>query len=129
MSDAGPTGAPPGGPPVGSLAEEAAKLAEALQDFTRNRGSGWARTADAHLATGSAECRLCPVCRLIALARDTGPEVADHLADATASLLQAVRVVAEGYRDREASPEGRTAGEGPDREHITLIDEEDLPWD
>ena len=95
MTDAG------AGP--GTLAEEAARLAEALQDWaTTHAGtptSGLLGALDDHVATGSTECRLCPVCRLIAVARDAGPDVTRHLSDALVSGLQAVRLLAEAYRD------------------------------
>ena len=64
---AGATGA--GGP--GSLADEAGKLFEAVQEWLAERSGG----AGERIATGSAECQLCPICRLIGLLRATNPEV------------------------------------------------------
>ena len=89
--------------PLGSLAEEAAKLFAAFGDLGREQGASWGRQAagaadlagrlahdvDAHLATGSEECRYCPVCRIISVVRQTSPEVRAHLGDAAGSLLQA----------------------------------------
>jgi len=64
----------------GSLAEEARRLMEALDG----------RLHDS-IATGSAECRVCPVCRVIALARDRDdPDIRralEALGDAAASVL------------------------------------------
>jgi hypothetical protein len=75
----------------GPLAEEAAKLAETL--------SKWASSGFAHsLLNGvgeSAECKVCPLCQLIRLAQGSRPEVFEHLADASASLLAALRAAVE----------------------------------
>lgn len=96
---------PPGrtGEPVGTPAEEAAKLLGALADWAKDQGSdlgtgvaglaGHAATAardvDGHLATGGAECTYCPICRAVHAVRQTSPEVRAHLASSAASLLQA----------------------------------------
>jgi hypothetical protein len=88
---------------VGSVAEEAAKLLHALQDWAKESGAEYAGAAvsaaegaasavhqiDEHIATGSAECSYCPVCRVISAARETSPEVRQHLATAATSLLHA----------------------------------------
>ena len=61
--------------------------------------SEWARSAigDAPIATGSAECKLCPVCQLLALMRRTQPETFAHLADASSSLAAALRTVIDTH--------------------------------
>ena len=71
----------------GTAAEEASRLFEAVQEWARRSSA----QASAHVATGSAECQLCPVCQLISLLRDVRPEVATHLADAASSLAAALR--------------------------------------
>ena len=72
----------------GPLAEEAAKLAEVL--------SGWISSGFAASGMGeSAECRVCPVCQLLRVAQGSRPEVFEHLADASASLLAALRAALE----------------------------------
>ena len=83
--------------PVGSVAEEAAKLFGALSGWAREHGDGVSAMADSlsdevheHLATGSAECAWCPVCRTITAFRQTSPEVRAHLASAASSLMFAV---------------------------------------
>lgn len=106
-----------GGEPVGSVGEEAAKLFGALSDWARDQGgehlgAGFpgatgatgaagaaggmgqalgdaARRAEEHLATGGADCRWCPVCQVIAVVRQTSPEVRTHLSTAAGSLMQA----------------------------------------
>jgi predicted PhzF superfamily epimerase YddE/YHI9 len=88
---------------VGSVGEEAAKLFGALSDWARTQGTDYAGTAtgaagafaqavngvNEHLATGSAECRYCPVCQAIHLVRQTSPEVRAHLSLAASSLMHA----------------------------------------
>ena len=83
--------------PVGSVAEEAAKLFGALSGWAREHGDGVSAMADSlseevheHLATGSAECAWCPVCRTVAAVRHTSPEVRAHLTSAVSSLMLAV---------------------------------------
>jgi hypothetical protein len=101
MSETGGTGDGRPHDPVGSVAEEAAKLLGALSGWARTHGSeaghnvADAATAafheiDEHIATGSAECRYCPVCRVVHVVRECSPEVRTHLALAGANLMQAV---------------------------------------
>lgn len=73
--------------PVGSLAEEAAKLLGALAgaDFA----SQALRDVDEHLGAGADECRYCPLCRTVHAVRRASPEVRTHLATAASALLQA----------------------------------------
>ena len=88
-------------PAPGSVAEEAAKLVEALSDWARGAAGG-----ELPLATGSEECTLCPVCQLLALARRTQPETFTHLADAANSLVAAVRTVVETHHHASAGRGG-----------------------
>jgi hypothetical protein len=88
---------------IGNVSEEAVKLFGALSEWARDHGSdlgqGLAGLADQaaqaaqdvndHLATGSAECTYCPVCRTVHAVRQASPEVRAHLATAASSLLQA----------------------------------------
>src|ERR1700710_2886818 len=87
----------------GPLAEEAAKLAEVL--------AGWVSGGlSSPLLAGlgdSAECKMCPVCQLLRLVQGSRPEVYGHLADASASLLAAVRAAVE------SSEASWTAGRRP----------------
>ena len=92
---------------VGSLGEEAAKLLGALSGWAREHAgdageglSGLAAQAAAsahdlneHLATGAAECTVCPVCRTVHAVRQLSPEVTAHLTSAMASLAQAAAAV------------------------------------
>jgi len=77
----------PAGPPLGSAAQEAARLFAAVEDWAR------ARTAvptGGHGPEGTT-CGVCPVCSGIALLRDVRPETVEHLLDAAASVVAAVR--------------------------------------
>jgi hypothetical protein len=100
---------------VGSAAEEAARLFTALEDWARTRAS--ALLDDEHLATGSAECRVCPVCQAIGTLRHVRPDAVEHLLDATASLVAALRAAA-------VPPSGEPAP-GPRVERIRVQEEED----
>jgi hypothetical protein len=79
--------------PVGSVAEEAAKLLGALSGWAKEHGDGLAsfgEEVNEHLATGAPECTWCPVCRTLAAVRQTSPEVRAHLTSAATSLMLAV---------------------------------------
>lgn len=98
--------------PVGSVAEEAVKLLGALQGWAKENAQDASSAAagassmftafNEHIATGGEECRYCPVCQLISVAREVSPEVKQHLSSATASLLQAVvaALASRGEDDR-----------------------------
>jgi hypothetical protein len=77
----------------GVAAEEAARLFEAVQEWARRSSA----SASAHVATGSAECQLCPVCLLIGVLREARPEVAGHLLEAVGSLAAAVRAAVAAH--------------------------------
>ena len=105
--------------PVGSVGEEAAKLFGALSDWARDQGGEYAGSATGaagafanavkdvkdHVATGSDDCRYCPVCQVIHVVRQTNPEVRTHLAVAASSLMQAAAgVLATHVPDRQSAP-------------------------
>jgi hypothetical protein len=111
----------PGGAhePVGSVGEEAAKLFAALSGWARDQGADYAGSAagaaaamsdtlhdlNAHIATGSEECKYCPVCQVIHLVRTTSPEVKAHLAVAASSLMHAAAgVLATQVPSEKTSP-------------------------
>ncbi len=70
---------------VGSPTEEAAKLLAAAQEWARGRFD------DEHLATGSAECQVCPLCQGVAALRHVRPDTIEHLLDAAASVVAALK--------------------------------------
>ena len=79
-------------PPHGTVAEEAAKLAEAAHLWLVARSA-----ADESGPAGDQpeppECRGCPVCRVRRAVSELNPEVYAHLADAAASLGAALRAL------------------------------------
>ncbi|HWB66537.1 MAG TPA: DUF5304 family protein [Mycobacteriales bacterium] len=105
-----------GAPGHGPLADEAAKLAEAIAEWARGATSGL------NLPIGdAAECRLCPFCQLLAVLRRTQPETFGHLADASSSLIAALRTVVErheaaGHRNGGVQRIDLDPGEGLDHE-------------
>ena len=87
-------------PPVGSAAEEAARLLAAAEEWVRNHTGGHLDG----LATGAPECTVCPLCQGIAAVRGVRPETVEHLLDAAASFVAALKTTVTG-----------TAGPGPAR--------------
>jgi hypothetical protein len=77
----------------GPLAEEAARLVEAIGEWARGAVGDVAGSA----SSSGPECQICPVCQLLALVRRTQPETFSHLADASASMLAALRTVVERH--------------------------------
>jgi hypothetical protein len=75
---------------VGSAAEEAARLFAAMEGWARSRAGHL--FDEEHLATGSPECQFCPVCQGIGALRHIRPEAVEHLLDAAASFVAALRV-------------------------------------
>lgn len=128
----------PGDPhEVGSLGEEATKLLGALSGWAREHAgdageqlselaahaAASAHDLNDHLATGSAECAVCPLCRTVHAARQLGPEVTGHLSAAMASLVQAAAALMATV-EQHAPGDGRGAADGPAAgvEHIDLDD-------
>lgn len=81
--------APPGSAPLGSAAEEAGRLFAAVEDWARTRTGGL--LDGEHLATGAPECSVCPLCQAVHALRQVQPETVEHLLDAAASVLAALR--------------------------------------
>lgn len=114
---------------VGSLAEEATKLFGALNGWARDQGDGLgdsvsgltghavsaAHDLNDHLATGSAECTVCPVCRTVHAVRQLSPEVKAHLTSAAASLVHAAAGILATAAPASSSHRGGV-------EHIDLDD-------
>ncbi|MEV5571151.1 hypothetical protein AB0L06_13970 [Spirillospora sp. NPDC052269] len=73
----------------------------------------WAQVLaeEPHVATGAPECRNCPVCRAIALARESGPDVRRHVEQAGRSLLAALSDVVAAYGRTRS---GRSGGDTTD---------------
>jgi hypothetical protein len=74
---------------VGSAAEEAVKLFAAVEDWARRKAGHV--LDEQHIATGSAECQVCPVCQGIGVLRHVRPEAIEHMLDAAASFVAALK--------------------------------------
>ncbi len=90
---------------VGSAAEEAAKLFAAMEDWTRRKAGHL--LDEEHVATGSAECQVCPVCQGIGALRHVRPEAVEHLLDATASFVAALKAALAQPPEAEPEPARR----------------------
>ena len=99
-----------GRPPVGSAAEEAARLFAAAEEWVRTRSGGHLDG----LATGAPECTVCPVCQAVTALRQVRPETVEHLIDAAASFVAALRTTVSGHVP--PSPGARP----PDVQHIDI---------
>ena len=90
------------GEPVGGPAQEARRLVEALSEWASNRLG----PAQEHLATGSPECQICPVCQVISALRGDRPEVLARLGDAWTAFLG---VLTDPSREQTASTPSEAA--------------------
>jgi hypothetical protein len=143
--------------PIGSVAEEAAKLFAVLQQATSEAKHQHSAAADeppqpeyevraeeqpehehGTADRGGPECQWCPVCQLIAKVRTTSPETIEQLSTAAAGVLGSLRslleAAAEAARQARADAESRTAGSQepePARSPVDRIDvsEDPEPWD
>lgn len=123
---------------VGSLADEAARLADAARTWARGEAPGRASAAVGHMATGDAACCVCPVCTVIVLLRGERPELTGRLAESLAGLvtagqglLETLSAVTAEVRE-QATPNGNPQAASQDPEppasrvqRIALDDEED----
>lgn len=96
--------------PVGSAAEEAARLFSAAEDWVRHRAAGL--KDGEHLATGATECLVCPLCQAVSALRQVKPETVEHLLDAAASFVAALRTT--------VVPEPGAAARRPGVQHIDV---------
>jgi hypothetical protein len=117
---------------TGSAREEAERLVAAAlaaasvaaRGIARNASplAGVAGTAErllaggtgGHVATGSAECCVCPLCRAIAAVRDPSPELALKLASGASDLASGLTGVLRSVSDLvSATPAGRSRPGAP----------------
>jgi Family of unknown function (DUF5304) len=115
---------------LGSIADEAAKLVEAVQNWARGVGaeSGSAAGPLAEFlaagAGGSPSCRFCPVCQLVSTVREVRPETVQDLLEVGTSLLASMRTLIERqereWSSRPAAPVQHIDIDEPD------IDEPDI---
>ena len=138
--------------PVGSVAEEAAKLFAVLQQAAHTQGGPAGEKPREHADEVPAgekdehslgpDCQWCPVCQLIHRVRTTSPETIEHLSAAAAGVLGSVRSLleeaAEVARQARTDAEARVAKaaeeqdkDGQARSSVDRIDvsEDPEPWD
>ena len=89
---------------LGTAAEEAARLFAAVEDWARTRAGSL--LAEDHLATGAPECSVCPLCQAITAARSVRPEAVEHLLDAAASVVAALRTAVSTPEPGSRAPRG-----------------------
>jgi hypothetical protein len=115
--------------PVGSVAEEAAKLFALLQ-------KGDPGEHPEHRL--GPECQWCPICQLLAVVRQAKPETVDHLASAAAGVLGSLRALLDAAT--ESARQARAASQEPDPKDESPTDgqagvdridvsEDPEPWD
>lgn len=148
MSDSGSGRGRTGDEPVGSVAEEAARLLGALRDWSRESSSAYGGDADSavsgaadamrnlteNMATDGRECRYCPLCQAISAIRGTNPEVRQHLSTAATSLMHAAAKlletqVPEGDHGDSGSGRARPSGGRARRDPAQKIDLSDDSWE
>ncbi|MEU6413359.1 DUF5304 family protein [Microbispora sp. NPDC046933] len=130
--------------PLGSAAEEAMKLLDAVQRrMGREFGKGLVKGGvsgfgSAFGGAGAAGrggdvwseavsedhdeyvCRACPVCRVIAARREAGGDVTDHLIAAGGELFAAFRQAVDALQRPPSRPAGERRSGEPKVEHIDL---------
>jgi len=123
--------------PVGSVAEEAAKLFAVLQDAA----GAHPVEEDKHEHKLGPDCVWCPVCQLIHRVRNTSPETIEQLSSAAAHVLGSLRSLLEAAADaarqarEDAASRSSAAEEEPAQEatrsRVDRIDvsEDPEPWD
>ena len=132
--------APPGSGPVGSVAEETARLLDALLAAVPGPAvdpptapvcpSCGGREADDRTEAPPpppppSTCRLCPVCQLLQVAQAVRPDLVDRLADLAGAVTELLRDVAVARR-AEHSP-GPADGPRPESGHASpSVDVEDI---
>ena len=80
--------------PLGSAAQEAGRLMDALREWLDARG-----VPETPIATDSAECRACPICLGLGAIREHHPEVVEQLGRAAEAMIAAVRAVVADHED------------------------------
>jgi hypothetical protein len=121
--------------PIGSVAEEAAKLFAVLQNAA-NDAPPADETAEHEHKLGP-DCVWCPVCQLIHRVRNTSPETIEQLSTAAAHVLGSLRSLLEAAADaarqsrEDAASRSSPPEEEPARSRVDRIDvsEDPEPWD
>lgn len=111
--------APDAAPPAGEYdaADESAEDVCSQCGASRDHTPGGATSRDGT----SSSCRLCPLCRGIALLRSVRPETVDLLADLAVSVAASLRDVAARSRASDPTSSARsTSGDPPGAERVSV---------
>jgi len=114
--------------PLGTAAQEAARLVESLSGWWREGGHADDQQADDQRAEGgasvdgdasagrasSARCRYCPWCRAVSATQHVRPEVLQHLVAAAESFAEALRELSRPTADGAAHDDPRCPASGHD---------------
>ena len=106
-------------PESGPLADEAAKLIGAAQEWL-HRVVG--DPATARIANNSPECCWCPLCQLIATLRGDRPELTERLSETRAAFAGLLRALADAAATAGAPTEHAPR---PSRTHRIDLDADD----
>ena len=71
---------------------------------------------------GEGSCAYCPFCAAISVARETRPEVVDHLANAAREFLIAAGMLLEDVGSRLGGDEGAAQPDGAQKATVRRID-------
>lgn len=123
---------------VGSVAEEATRLLEALGRPQAHRPTDEAtgdehRTSESehvHVAMGDAEtCTWCPVCRSVSALRGVSPETLSRLADLATTAATLLSELSARHTESSGTDDDARSTRTPrtPTEPITVVDEEDTP--
>ncbi|TDW23364.1 hypothetical protein [Kribbella kalugense] len=123
--------------PVGSIAEEAAKLFAVLQNAAGDEPPPADSADEKHEHKLGPDCVWCPVCQLIHRVRNTSPETIEQLSTAAAQVLGSLRTLLEAAADaarqsrEDAAPRSPQPDEETNRPRVDRIDvsEDPEPWD
>lgn len=108
-------------PPADPIREEAQRLVAAAL----TAAAAAASQTGGRFATGSAECCVCPICRVIAAMRDPDPDLAGRLAAGAGDLAVGVAGLLRSLAT--PTPRPRATGEYADEWHAATSGEPPVP--
>jgi hypothetical protein len=107
---------------VGTVAEEAAKLFEALHTQNGTEQNGKAHTGP--------ECQWCPLCQLYSLVRQARPETVEQVGHAVTGVLGSLRDLLDAATESvRAAREDRPEPEDQKKAERIDVSEDPEPWD
>jgi hypothetical protein len=89
--------------------DEAEQLVAAAIAAVSMAARGLSAATGDHLATGSAECRICPICRVIAAVREPDPDLTERLATSAGELAAGVAAMLRSFAQASRPPDEEPA--------------------